>query len=328
MNLPFPTSGNWTIQTSNTPYGRPKIVATDNPYLTKDDFITNEIAIGLGITASSPIYTSGRLDRLLVTASAEVNRHCRRWFDTQTIDETKTGIIIRPWNPQLVTCVLQNAPYSNINSIYFQVLKWFIQIDTSATGYLQDFPDLGIYKIVPLLSNSGTGVGSPMPAEIVDKTPLGVLWTNYTFGYGSVQTGINLTQPVGNSDGKTYQAPLYNRLFAPSQPISVYLNGVLLTPSQYTVTDYANGIIVLTNQNFYSYPVTASYTSNESVPFDIKEAVSLLVADYLATGSSNPTGAQSMNMQTFSVNWGSKTKLLRRVDDLLSTHAFSTPVII
>jgi hypothetical protein len=327
MNLPLPTSGNWTIQTSNTPFGRPKMVAIDNPYLTKDEFIANELAIGLGITASSAVYTSGRLDRLLVVASAEVNRICRRWFDTQTIDETKTGIIVRPNNPQLVTVALQNAPYSKINAIYFQVLKWFIQIDSSSQGYLQDFPDWGIYKIVPLLSNSGTGVGSPMPAEIVDKTPLGVLWTNYTFGFGTQQTGVALT----NTDGttyKTYQAPLYNRLWAPSQTINVYKNGVLVATSAYTVSDYANGIIVFSAANLSTDVITADYTSNESVPFDIKQAVSLIVADYLATGSTNPTGATGYSTQTFSINWGAKTKLLERANDLLLKYSFNTPVII
>lgn len=324
-----PTSGQWTIQNSNTPLGTPKVVAIDNPYLTKDEYITNELAIGLGITASSPIYTSGRIDKLLLTVSAQVNRLCRRWFDCQTIDETKTGIIVRPWNPQLVTVVLQNSPYSKINSIYFQVLKWFIQIDTSSNGYLQDWPDLGMYKIVPLLSNSGTGTGSPMPAEIVDKTPLGVLWTNYTFGYGTVQTGVTLSQPVGNSDLKTYQAPLYNRLFAPSQPLSVYLGSTLLTSSQYSINDYANGIIVLTTANFYSYAVTANYTSNESMPFEIKEAVSLLVSDYLGQAGSNPTGATSLSMQTFSASWDSAgTGLMKRAMELLKTQQSNMPIII
>lgn len=328
MALNLPTSGNWTISTTNTPFNRPKQVAIDNPYLTKDEFITNELAIGLGITATSPIYTSGRLDRLMVAASAEVNRMCRRWFDTQTIDETKTGIIVRPWNPQLVTVALQNAPYSQINSIYFQVLKWFIQIDTSSGGYLQDFPDWGMYKIVPLLSNSGTGTGSPMPAEIVDKVPLGVIWTNYTFGFGTQLVQQTFSQPAGNSDKKTYQAPLYSRLMAPSQTISVFQAGTLIAPSTYTITDYANGIIVLNSTNFYNNPITVSYTSNESVPFDIKEAVALLVADYLATGSSNPTGATGYSTQTFSINWGAKSKLLQRVDDILLKYSFNTPVII
>lgn len=326
--MTLPTSGNWTISNSNTPFGRPKIVATDNPYLTKDEFITNEIAIGQGITATSAIYTSGRLDRLLVSASSYVNRFCRRWFDTQTIDETKNGIIVRPWNPQLVTVALQNAPYSKINSIYFQVLKWFIQIDTGSGGYLQDFPDLGFYKIVPLLSNSGTGTGSPMPAEIVDKVPLGVLWTNYTFGFGSVQTGVVLAQPVGNSDQKTYQSPLYNRLWAPSQTINVYNNGTLLSPiTDYTISDYANGIIVLTAANTGGHPITADFTSNESVPFDIKEAVALLVGDFL-TATSNPLGATSMSIQTWNVSFGEKTTLRTRAEEILKNYSFNTPIII
>jgi hypothetical protein len=326
--LNLPTSGNWTINNSNTPFNRPKIVAVDNPYLTKDEFITNELAIGLGITASSPIYTSGRLDRLLVSASAEVNRICRRWFDSQTIDETKTGIIVRPWNPQLVSVILQNSPYSKINSIYFQVLKWFIQIDTSSGGYLQDFPDLGMYKIVPLLSNSGNGAGSPMPAEIVDKVPLGVLWTNYTFGYGKQITG----QTLVNSDSgvyKDYQAPLYARLFAPSQTINVYVDGVLQATSAYKVSDYANGIITFNSALTAPNVVTIDYTSNESVPFDIKEAVALLVGSYIGSASSNPTGATGYSTQTFSINWSDKGNgNIARAKELLALHSYNTPVII
>jgi hypothetical protein len=328
MSLNLPTSGNWFIGTSNTPYGTPKQVAVDNPYLTKDEFITNEAAIGLGITSSSPIYTSGRLDRLLVQVAGEVNRICRRWFDTQTIDETKMGLIVRPWNPQLVTVPLQNAPYSQIISIYFQVLKWFIQIDTSSGGYLQDFPDLGFYKIVPLLSNSGTGAGSPMPAEIVDKVPLGVLWTQYTFGFGSQQLAQPLTY-ISTSSDKQYQLPLYARLIAPSQPIVVYSNGTVVNPVSNPYSfDYPNGIITFTNTiDHTTHTITMDYISNESIPFDIKEAVALLVCESIGQGSANPTGAKSLGMQTFSVSYGDKTYLRERAMEILQKYAFNTPIM-
>jgi len=324
--LYLPTSGAWTISTNNTPFNRPKMVASDNPYLSKDEYVTTENAVGLGITATSAVYTSGRLDRLIVTASAQVNQFCRRWFDTQTIDETKNGIIVRPNNPQLVTVALQNAPYSKVNSIYFQVLKWFIQIDATTQGYIQDFPDLGFYKIVPLLSNSGTGVGSPMPAEIVDKVPLGVLWTNYTFGFGTQITG----QTMACSDGtiyKAYQAPLYSRLFAPSQTINVYKNAVLVASNLYTI-DYANGMVTFTSANIITDVITSDYTSNESVPFDIKQAVILMVSDYLAKGQSNPTGATGYSTQTFSINWDNAgSSLVKQAKELLQPHAFTTPVM-
>jgi hypothetical protein len=325
--LYLPTSGQWTIQTSNTPLGVPKRVAIDDPYISRDEYITTENAIGLGITATSAIYTSGRLDRLIVMASAQVNQFCRRYFSSQTIDETKTGVIVRPWNPQLVTVTLQNSPYSKINSIYFQVLKWFIQIDTSSGGYLQDFPDIGIYKIVPLLSNSGTGTGSPMPAEIVDKVPLGVIWTNYTFGFGTQITG----QTLVNSDAgvyKAYQAPLYARLFAPSQTLNVYKNAAIVSPTLYSV-DYANGIVTFMVANVSTDAITADYTSNESVPFDIKQAVVLLVSSYISVGSSNPTGATGYSTQTFSINWDNAgNSLVKQAKEILLPHAFSTPVII
>lgn len=317
----------WFSTPNNTPSGTRKIVAVDNPYLSKDEFITNENAIGLGIDATSVLYTSGRLDRILLAASAEVNRMCRRWFDMQTIDETKTGITVRPLNPQLVNVTLQNSPYQQINSIYIQVLKWFIQIDITQSGYLQDFPDYGYYRIVPLLSNSGTGAGSPMPAEIVDKTPLGVIWTNYTFGYGQALSSQTLTQPSGISDLKTYQAPLYNRLWAPSQPLKIYVDGVLAASNTYTV-DYPNGIITFTVAKTSQNIITADFTTNETIPQDIKEAVALIASEMIGQGANNALGARGYSIQTYSVNWGDKTYLRERVERLLSAYQNNLPLII
>lgn len=317
-------SGFFTTPT-NTPTGQPKAIAVDNPYLTKDEFLTNEYAMGLNITSSSPIYTSGRLDKLLLSASAQINRYCRRWFDTQTIDETKVGITVRPMNPQLVTVVTQNRPYQKINSIYLQVLKWFIQIDISQSGYLQDFPDYGYYKIVPLLSNSGTGAGSPMPAEIVDKTPLGVIWTNYTFGYGEALTA----QPLANSDSgqyKSYQAPLYNRLWAPSQTLNIYKNGILQSSSLYSL-DYANGIVTFNSALLNTDVVTADFTTNETVPQDIKDAVAMLVAERIGQGGQNALGADSYSIMTYSVTFGKKTKLREAFEQMLEPYQNNIPVI-
>lgn len=313
---------------SNTPSGQPKKIAVDNPYLTKDEFITHEMCIGLNITKTSPLYISGRLDKILLSASAQVNRMTRRWFDTQTIDETKENIQIRPMNPQLVTMVMQNRPYQMINTLYIQVLKWFIQIDTGANGYLQDFPDYGYLRIVPLLSNSGTGAGSPMPAEIVDKTPLGVLWANYTFGYGTVLTAQTLGQPAGITDQLTYQAPLYNRLWAPDQPLTVYQNAIALPSNAYTV-DYPNGTITLNSANTGNDPITADFTTNESIPQDIKEAVALVAAEMIGQGLQNSLGASGYSIQTYSVQFAKdKTYLKVRLDGMLAMYQNNMPVII
>ena len=308
---------------ANTPSGQPKKIAVDNPYLSKAEFLTNEYAAGLGINTSSAVYTNGRLEKLLLSASAQVNRICRRWFDTQTIDETKVGIIIRPMNPQLVTSVMQNRPYQKINSIYIQVLKWFIQIDISQSGYLQDFPDYGYYKIVPLLSNSGTGAGSPMPAEIVDKTPLGVLWTNYTFGFGTPFSALALTQ-IGST--KQYQAAIYNQLWAPDQGVVVYDTGVVVDSANYTV-DHPNGIVTFISSYDVNGAVTVDVTSNESIPQEIKDAVALMVAGQLGQGAQNALGADSYSIQTYSVSFGKKTKLKEQIDEMLSPYRNDIPVI-
>ena len=123
------------------------------------------------------------------------------------------------------------------------MLKWFIQIDTTPSGYLQDFPDKGFYRIVPLLSSAGTGVGSPMPAQIADRTHIAVLWTNYTFGYGTALTAQTLTK-IGNS--KQYQAVLGNRLWSPDQTLNVYDGTTLLALNTDYTVDYPNGMVTMT----------------------------------------------------------------------------------
>lgn len=286
---------------TNTPTGQRKKIAVDNPYISKDEYIQTLGAEALGIDQNSRIYTNGQLERIILRASAWVNRYCERWFDTQTIDETKSGILVRPMNPQLVTVVLQNAPYQHIDNIYIQVLKWFIQIDTSeSSGYLQDFPDYGYYKIVPLLSNAGTGTGSPLPAEIVDRTPLGILWTRYTSGYGTPLTGQSMIGDIGTN--KVFQSPLGNRLWAPDQPTTIYNNGVEVASSDYSV-DYPNGIVTFTTAPAVG-PITADFTSNESIPEDVRQAVIMLINNMIFKESQNPGGLDSMNITSYSVSYG------------------------
>ncbi len=192
--MPTPIISGQIATGNNTPTGSKMQVAVDNPYVEKDEFIQSFEAKVLGLSKDSPEYNNGVIEKCLLNASAWVNRHCGRWFDAQTIDEQKTGFQVRPYNPQLVTVVLNNRPYSKINSIYIQVLQWFIQVDTGPNSYLQDFYDQGLYKIVPMLSSAGTGLGTPIPAAILDRVPLGVLWTNYTFGYGTLLEGEALTK--------------------------------------------------------------------------------------------------------------------------------------
>jgi hypothetical protein len=65
------------------------------------------------------------------------------------------------------------------------------------------------------------------------------------------------------------------------------------------------------------------------MPFEIKEAVSLLVSDYLGQAGSNPTGATSISMQTFSASWDSAgTGLMKRAMELLKTQQSNMPIII
>lgn len=312
---------------NNTPSGLKKKVAIDRPYITKDDFISTIEAIGLGIDATSPIYLSGELDKVILRASAWINRICRRYMHTQTIDETKTGFTVRPFNPQLVTMVLANPPYQKINSIHIQVLKWFIEVDVnSPNSYLQDFPDFGYYKIVPMLSTAGTGAGSPIPAAILDHVMLGVLWTNYTFGYGTPLTAQALTGIEGTTY-KNYQAPIGNRLFAFDQTFNVYKNGTLQAPNTYTV-DYTNGIVTFSTAKVITDVITADFTTDQSIPADIAEACILLVAHMIGQATANPLGVSSLGLQTMNISWGDKSSVKSRVLELLESYIIRLPKVI
>lgn len=310
---------------NNTPTGQPYKYAVDNPYLSKDEFIQSYEAKGLGISVNSPEYSNGEIDRKLLQASAWINRFCGRYFDTQTIDEQKTKFTVRPYNPQLVTVVLKNRPYNRINSAYIQVLQWFIQIIvTGPNSYLQDFYAEGFYKIVPLLSSAGTGVGSPIPAAILDHVPLGILWTNYTFGYGTPLTGETLNV-IGST--KQYQSVLGNRLWAPSQTINIYDSTILVAPSNYTI-DKPNGLVTFSSGYTVNGAITADFTSNDSLPFEIKEACTLLAVHMIGQASQNPLGAKSLGIQTFNIAFGDNSSVYDRVKQLLGPYAHQMPAFI
>lgn len=310
-----------------TPSGNPMMVAVDNPYITKDDFIQSFEAAGLGIDANSPFYGNGQLDKVILRASAWVNRHCRRWFDSQTIDETKTQFSVRPFNPQLTTVVLNNRPFNSINTIFIQVLQWFIQVDTTLSGYLQIFPDKGIYKIVPLLSTAGTGVGSPIPAAILDRQPLGVLWTNYTFGYGTPLTALPITLIPGVTT-KQYQCDNKYRLWAPSQTFTVIDHGVTVAPANYDV-DYPNGIVTFkSTYNVTGPDVVVNCTTNKGIPADIQEATLLYVLHLIGQAMQNPVGARSLGLQTFNITFGDTSAVYDRAVEILESYVDKRLVIL
>jgi hypothetical protein len=307
---------------NTTPAGTSKKVAFDNPYLTKDEYITTSEAIGLGIDATDPRYSSGELERKILAASAAVNRYCKRYFDTQTIDETKTGFTVKPMNPRMVSNILRNGPYQKVNSVYLQVLNWFIQIDIANQGYFQDFPDYGYYRLVPLLSTAGTGV--PLPAAIVDKIPLGVLWTNYRFGYGEDYFGDTLLKV--SSECKQYQAILGKRLWAPREPTKVYVNAVEVT-SGFSIK-YTDGLVEFDNPQGANDIVTADFTTNETIPADIKQAVILMVTYSLGQAAQNALGATSYSIQTYSISFGSENAIEKRWKELLDPYVLEYPQLI
>lgn len=311
---------------SDTPTSTPFVSFVDNPYLSLGTLLQNPAAQGLGLNANSPVVTSGEMMNYITRASAWVNRYCDRWFDMQRVWETKTGFTVRPYNPELITVMVQNGPpYNSINQVYIQVLRWFIQIDlTSPNNYLQDFYDKGFYKIVPLLSSAGTGAGSPLPAAIVDRVPLGILWTDYTSGFGVQLTGYNM----GTGDGTTssFQAAVGNQLWCQSnnlwsmqanvlEPLTVYDNGVAVSPSNYTV-DYPNGIITFTVAPLNTHNITADFWTSEVIPGDVRYATLLMTMYMYAIDNFNPMMHTSLQVPGLNISYDSEA-MVKRVENML-----------
>ena len=168
-----------------TPTGNPMMLPRDSQYLSKDEYLN--YPNGLKLTTSSPLYTSGVLDTILLMASGEVNRYCRRHFNVQTIDEVYQGIRIGQDMPKLVTIPLNEGPIQVVNRIDIQVLKWFVNFSLS---YLQVFPDQGFIQIVPFLGGGFSGV--PLPSAMLVEGLLGKVWVNYTFGYDLIPNEVKM----------------------------------------------------------------------------------------------------------------------------------------
>lgn len=120
------------------------------------------------------------------------------------------------------------------------------------------------------------------------------------------------------------QAPIGNRLFAPDQPLNVYVNSVLLDPSLYVV-DYPNGIITFIPALTDGSVVTADFTTNQSIPADLQEAAILVTAHILGQALQNPIGVDSYSIQTYSVSFGQKSKVKERIDEILSSYKSNFP---
>jgi hypothetical protein len=186
LEIFYPDGTSTYTPTLITPTGKPMMIVRDSVYMTKDEFI--KYPNGLKLTTSSTLYTDGTLDTMLSIASEEVNRYTRRHFDVQTIDEVYDGIRIGQDAPRLVTVPLNEGPIQVVNSIWIQVLKWFIPFSLS---YLQVFPQKQIIQIVPFLgANYTTAV--PIPSAVLMEGLLGKVWVNYTFGYDVIPNAIKM----------------------------------------------------------------------------------------------------------------------------------------
>jgi hypothetical protein len=313
-----------------TPTGLSKRSEVDSPYITRDEYVESSEAIGSGFSTTSAdnFYTSGQMDKAILRASAAINRYCNRWFDVQTIDEVHRGFTVKPFNPRLVTVYTRNSPINSIQSIYIQVLQWFIQVQTNPLmgSYLQVEPDWGVFHIVPLLSSAGSGTGSPIPAQILDKVPLGVLWSTYTFGFGQVITDCQLDYVSGASVASVFQVSKNYRLWAPSQTLNIYVNGAIQSSTVYTV-DYPNGIVTFNTPVMSTDIVTADFTTNMTLPEDIKYACILLTTKYL-NGGQNPMKFKSMNITGYSVSFGDNDEIMAEVKELLRPYKKNEFIVI
>ena len=315
---------------SDTPTGSPFVTFIDNPYLSISELLQNSAAIALGLNSASTSITSGEMANYILRASAYINRYCQRWFDFQRVWETKSGFVVRPYNPQLITVHVNNGPpYNTINQVWIQVLRWFIQIDISSSdNYLQDFYAQGFYKIVPLLSSAGAGTGSPLPAAIVDRIPLGILWTDYTSGFGTQLTGYAL----GTGDGTTtvFQAATGNQLWVQAnnlwtqginqlEQLTVYDNGTKVSSSDYTV-DYTNGKVTFNTAPVSGHNITADFWTYENIPSEIRYAALLLALHYWATDNYNPMMHTNLNVPGLNISYLDEEKFMKKITDILDPY--------
>jgi hypothetical protein len=185
INYPQDVTSIWTTPL-NTPTGLPMLTPYDIQYVTKEEFLTSPIAKGLGYTATSTDYLDGTIDHALLKASSIVNRYCRRYFQKMTIDEIYPNVTIQVSNPRMTTVPLRYGPVQAINTITIQVLKWFIPF---TLDYLIQQPEQRFYQIVPMISSAGT-TGSPIPSVLLEQSNLGIIWTNYTFGYDIIPEDV------------------------------------------------------------------------------------------------------------------------------------------
>lgn len=319
MTSPQQQSGYFPTST-RTPTGEQKRIAVNNPYIHKDEYINTVYASGLELDASSAIYSSGELERIILAATSWVNRITKRYFDTQTIDETKGGYKARPTSPDLFSVTLANRPYQSIDSIYIQVFRNFIELDISSNdAIIQDFNDYGYYKIVPLMTAVGQSSNFPVPGSVLGGVE-GVIWTRYTFGFGMPVTKEELSV-IAETDNKKYQASSNTRLWAPDQETKVFADGTEVNSADYTI-DYPNGIVTFATSP--TAPVTASFMTNMTIPQDIKEACMIKVSDIVGQATRNPLGVTSKSIQTFSVSFGDK-QLEQRAMELISPYIDKRP---
>ncbi len=64
------------------------------------------------------------------------------------------------------------------------------------------------------------------------------------------------------------------------------------------------------------------------MPFEIKEAAILLTAHLIGQATQNPVGVASMGIQTFNINFGEKSKVLERVEQLLDAYVNKMPTFL
>jgi hypothetical protein len=226
--FPDRASGIYTTNNS-TPDGQPMTVPVDVAYMTKEEFIRQPIAKGLGITANHPDYLDGSLDEYLLQASSHVNRYCRRHFQKQTIDETYPNVTIQVSNPRLCVIPLKEKPFTQINSVTIQVLKFFIPF--SLEYLIPCFQEQGYYQIVPMLSTAGQGsplgTGTPIPSVILESSQLGIVWTNYTCGYDVIPQDIKYATAliVGKMIGLGKYNPLGLASFKTQTTLQTFAKG-------------------------------------------------------------------------------------------------------
>lgn len=217
-----------------TPNGRTRL-SFHNPLDINSCWITANDYPNLSVMANDP--TQGAyIEKMIVTACAQINRLCNRYWNNQTADQIFVND--KDYYGGFQTYILENGPINSVTDMYLQVSNTFLQISPQ---YLQQFSDERTIKVFPFIQyagisntfhqvdvssklsfwiryNSGPdGVNVFIPEDIKYATSLMVDYLSNPSGVISFRT-----QTYQQVNGTRNTNPLYDMILSLIEPYILY----------------------------------------------------------------------------------------------------------